>query len=266
MSADLFKTSFSQFFHTLFAHTEAVLFIRKYKIWEGFWKYGWVSRILIGLAILLGLKFIDIFWEFLEKFNNSEGISAFVEMGQFVGNMAIESYSFLFTGGIKYVMLLLLEVIIFHVCRRCLEILNNQTIDLSFKNFMKAQIRMIKVVIRSYFMEMFYTVLLKIFFGIFGSFDFLESFLIFGVQCYFLGFLVLDNYLEQFKLSIKESVRYAKQYIGVSLAVGFVLNILLLVPIIGVIVAPIIAAITVSLVMYRIADLHLHSAKISSEK
>ena len=60
---------------------------------------------------------------------------------------------------------------------------------------------MIKVVIRCYILEMIITLLIRIFFGIFGMVDFLEPVAIFGVQCYFLGLVVIDNYNEQFGFS-----------------------------------------------------------------
>ena len=35
----------------------AIPFIRKHRIWEGFWKYSWVAYPLLILGILVGLKF-----------------------------------------------------------------------------------------------------------------------------------------------------------------------------------------------------------------
>ena len=70
--------------------------------------------------------------------------------------MAFEGYDFLFVGGMKYVMMMLLEVVIFHMVRVTLEKLTGQTSDLSFQAFFNAQIRMIKVSIRSYIMEILF--------------------------------------------------------------------------------------------------------------
>jgi hypothetical protein len=249
----------AQFAETMLTHREAGEFIMKHRLWDGFWKYGWVSKILIGIAILFGLKFISIIWDWFDHFLSPDSGSTIIEMGLFMKDVAVGSYDFLFSGGIKYIMLILLEVIIFHICRRTSKILRGVSSELTFKIFLKSQVRMIKVVFRSYFMEMILTILLKIGFGIFGFIDFLEPVFIFGVQCYFIGFLVLDNYSEQFDLSIKESVRYARQFIGVCLATGLVLNILLFIPFIGAIVGPALAAVTVSLIMLRISDLHLRT-------
>lgn len=246
-----------QFKQTLLTYKEAALFIRKHKLWEGFWKYGWVSRVLIGLAIILGLKFVNIFVNWIRHLNRGESRNVLAEMGTLIGNVAFESYNFLFVGGLKYIMILLLEVVIFHICRRTLEILTRKTTDLTFKTFLKAQVRMFKLVLACYIFEMIFTVGIKIAFGIFGFFDFLQPIFIFAVQCYFLGFLVMDNYIEQFGFEIKESMKYGTQFIGVSLAIGLFLSIVLLIPLIGAIIGPMIAAVTLTLVMYRLSDLHL---------
>lgn len=247
----------SQFIDTLSAHQEAVQFIIRHKLWEGFWKYSWVLRMLIFAAILFSLNSLNIFIKWLDRFNTSETVNTFEEMGVLMEKMALDNYNFLFSGSLKYIILILIEVVIFHICRRTMEILSGETSDLTFNTFLKAQVRMIKVVIRAYFMEMVVTVLIKIGFGIFSAYDFLEPVLIFAAQCYFLGILVLDNYNEQFHLTIKDSLKYARRFKGVALAVGLLLNIFLMIPLIGPIVGPAIAAVAVTLVMYKISDIHL---------
>jgi len=247
----------SQFVGTLSAHRAAAQFIINHKLWEGFWKYGWVLRALIILAILFSLNSINIFMKWLDRFQANNTANTFAEMGVLMENMALENYNFLFTGSLKYIMLILLEVIIFHICRRTMEILTQESGDLSFNTFLKAQIRMINVVIRAYFMEMGLTILIKIGFGIFSAYDFLEPAFIFTAQCFFLGFLVMDNYHEQFHLPIKESFKNTKRFVGVAIAVGLFLNVLLLIPVIGPIIGPMVAAVAVTLIMYQISNIHL---------
>ena len=240
-----------QFIETLSTHVEAIGFIREHKLWIGFWKYGWVSRFLVLLALLITIKFISIAIESFTLAHEEETNNAIAEMGFFAKNLAFESYDFMFSGGLKYAILLLLEVIIFHICRRTLEILSGSAHDLTFNSFIKAQIRMFKIAIRCYVFEMILTVIIKAFFGIFGFIEFLEPILIYGVQSYFLGMLVFDNYTEQFEYSIKESMKLGKQYVGLLLATGLILNILFLIPGIGTILGPLIAAVAITLMMYR---------------
>lgn len=264
--SELDKVPFlNQFIDTIKGHWEATEFIIKYRPWSGFWNYGWVSSLLLSLAILSGFKFFNVFMNWFEQFKSHENTNSFVEMGLLFESMALESYNFLFSGSIKYIMLILLEVVIFHLCRRTMEILSKEESKPTFKEFLKAQIRMIKAVFRTYILEMIFTALIKFSFNMLDAYAFLEPAFIFTVQCYFLGFLVIDNYNEQFHLSIKDSAKYTKQFAGVAIAIGLVLNVFLLIPLIGPIVGPMIAAVTVTLIMYRISDLHLEYADLSDE-
>ncbi len=259
MSSYLSKTRdyFRQFVETLLNFPRAALFIRDHKLWEGFFNYGWLSRFFIAIAILLGIKFLSIFADWMGSLSLDDPGTMVTNMGLLVKDFALEGYGFLFAGGMKYLMLILLEVLVFHFSRRTLGILLGKESDTSFDSFLKAQMRMIKIAFRSWIMELIASGLIKIFFGIFGFIDFLEPMLLFGVQCYYLGFAILDNYFEQFEMTIKESAKYAQNYVGVALALGVVLYGLLLIPLVGSITAPIIGAVTASLVLYRISDLHL---------
>lgn len=88
--------------------------------------------------------------------------------------------------------------------------------------------------------------------------EFMKPVLVFAVQCYYLGFTIVDNYNEQFGLSIKDSAKYTYQnHLGVALGVGLILNILLFIPVLGVVVGPLLSAVTATLVMYQLSDLHL---------
>ncbi len=210
-----------QFRYTLFKMPEAYRFIRQYRLWEGFWKYGWITRFLIFIAVLLGLKFLSIAIRWIGRFSHSSNATeAISSMGMMAQEFFTDGFGFLFSGGMKYAMLVLLEVLVFHFSRQTLRILKGSSEAPTFDNFVKAQVRMIKIAAFSWAMELAFTIGFKIFFGIFSFVDFLQPAFIFAVQCYFLGFAILDNYHEQFELTIKESSRYARRYIGVAAATG----------------------------------------------
>jgi len=247
---------FEQFIFTLKKHRDAIDFIYKHRIWEGFWKYGWVAKLLVVIGVIIGMKFLSVIFSWFTQADTSDPIAVISSVGSLMGQMAEEGYEFLFLGGMKYIMMIILEIVVFHVCRRTTAILTGQDSQASFDAFVKAQVRMIKVVIRCYIMEMIATILLKIFFGIFGFVDFLQPAFVFGVQCYYLGFVVMDNYFEQFSLSIKESVKYAQNFIGVALAIGLLLQGMFSIPIAGAIAGPFISAVAVTLVLFELSDLH----------
>lgn len=81
----------------------------------------------------------------------------------------------------------------------------------------------------------------------------------FVVQCYFFGLVILDNYNEQFGLSIKESLATSKNYRGVSLALGMVLYLFMLVPLVGVVAGTVLVSVTAVIVLNKIAKTDMDS-------
>lgn len=246
-----------QFGFSLAILPKTIAFIREQKIWKGMFSYGWVARIFILVALLGGLKFLSVFINWIQRVFASAGPGdAIANMGLFARDLAVGSYEMIFSSGSKYVMLILLEVVVFHFARRTLEILTGNAAKADWKDFVDAQIRMIKVAFRSWILEMIIVTALGVIFGILGFLDFLEPVLVLAVQSYFLGFAVVDNYNEQFGLTIKESVEYAWQYLGVVMAMGLFFYLMILIPFFGTIAGPCIAAVAVCVIMYKLSDLH----------
>lgn len=252
-----FRVYTRQFGFSLAILPRTIAFIREQKIWKGMLSYGWVARLFIIMALLGGLKFVSLFVKWINKiFSAGDPSVAITSMGLFAKDLAVGSYEMLFSSGSKYVMLILLEVVVFHFARRTLEILTGKEAKAGWKDFVDAQVRMIKVAFRSWILEMVVLTILSIVFGIFGFLDFMEPILALAVQSYFLGFAVVDNYNEQFGLTIKESVAYAWQYLGVVMAMGLFFYIMLLIPFVGTVAGPCIAAVAVCVIMYKLSDLH----------
>ncbi len=258
----LVKESIDHLQLTLRKHVEAYSFIRKHKIWKGFWEYGWVAKILMVLAILAGLKFLQIYFQWLSDAYDSDPITAIGSMGGMMWEAVTEEYNFFFAGGMKYMIVIFMEIVIYHASRRTVKLLTGQDEEATFKNFMKAQVRMIKVSFQSYIMEIILTTLIGVAlsFSIFSFMGFMKPVLIFAVQCFFLGFAVMDNYSEQFNMSIKESLKLSKEYLGIAIGTGLVLQIFFAIPAVGPLVGPFLSAVAVCLAMYAITDLHLRPA------
>ncbi|HMQ49944.1 MAG TPA: hypothetical protein PKA00_21175 [Saprospiraceae bacterium] len=251
------KTYADQFRLTLKHESQAIHFIRRYRLWEGLQHYGWLAKVLLFFAFLAGLKFISIFFNWINQIKLSSAGQAFQSMGMFFHDFALGGYEFVFSGTTKYLILILAEVLVFHCCRRTIQILMRRNDPPVFKDFIDAQKRMIAVAIYSWVMELVFTILIKIATGIVSPLAFLEEAAIFIVQCYFLGFAIIDNYHEQFGLSIKESAKLTQNYLGVAFAAGLSLYLIMLIPLAGVIIAPIIVTVAVAHTMYSVSDLHL---------
>jgi hypothetical protein len=246
----------AQFLYTLSSYPKAVRFTHTNKLWEGFWRYGWVSRLLVVLAVVAGLKFLSLIFNWFQQVDTSDPLVMASSLGSFFTDVAAEEFEFLLSGGMKYIMLILLEIVIFHMCRRTFQILSGKNSDSSLKAFIRAQIRMLKVALRCYILETVIVAIINTSTGIFGFLEPMAFIAVILVQAYFVGFTVIDNYYEQFGLTIKESTAQSRQFLGVTLAAGLTLQLLFLIPILGTLVAPVLAAVAVTIVLYEITDFH----------
>jgi hypothetical protein len=237
------------FITTIKNYREVFPFIKKNKIWEGFLDYSWVIKFLLFLGALLSLKFAGVFNDFFNQ-TSEQGIS-FNILGDLIGDTLEEGYDLFKMSGFKYAILILLEVVIFHFARKTLEILTGEKAEANLSSFIKAQVRMFKVVLFAFVMETVFTILVNAGLSIFGL-KLISSVVNFFIQCFFLGFVIIDNYNEIYHMSIKQSFKYTRQYIGVSIGIGIVIYVLMLLPLIGAALAPLLAAVTATITMHEL--------------
>lgn len=253
-----------EFIYTLLAFPRAWRFMRHHRLWEGLRDYGWVANFLIVVGIIVGLYTISEFADFFSRhaddpvqalFMSSD--SAFVRLG----SDAIESMS---DGALKWVVLVLLEVVIYHFMRRTLAvILKRRVEDLhSFTPFFNAQKRMIIVSFIALIVE--------------GLLQNLAETILPGVLSWpitilisaaFLGFVIADNYNEQFELNIKQSVRNLwRNYIGICIGLGLPLYVMLQIPLLGAIIGPLVTSVTAGIVLRERSDLHIIGYQMSEKE
>lgn len=243
------RNNAKQFIPALFTHIEAWNFIALHKPWQGILKRGWFIYVVLGAGIIVALNFFSIFIAGLGKIE-ATGISAFgASMVNAFDYIAKEEYNYFFQGGIKYIVLILMEVLIFYCSGRTLEIITGQDVSFTVNDFINAQKRAIKVSIFSFVMEILVSVGFSILLSLMNA-DFLESPMEWFVQSFFIGFAMIDNYNEHHGMGVKESFRTSRQFIGVGLAVGIVGYLFFLVPFIGAIIGSILGAVTATLIMH----------------
>lgn len=234
----------------LLRHKDGGEFIYRHQLWRGIMAYGWLSKFFLVISILVGLKFLSFFRSWFSDFHAENIQVVGAQMMNLFEGLYHEGESLFLMGGTKYVILVLTEVMVFHFVRKTAEILTGKAEDSSFQAFVRAQIRMIKVSFASYGLELAATIVLGILIKIVG-FDFLKEPLTFFIQCFFLGFVIADNYLERSDVPITEALKICRSVAGVVIAVGLVTYILLLVPIVGAIIAPMVAGVVVTLLFFE---------------
>ncbi|MFT6136364.1 MAG: hypothetical protein ACJAZM_002868, partial [Cyclobacteriaceae bacterium] len=82
-----------------------------------------------------------------------------------------------------------------------------------------------------------------------------------------LGYVIADNYNEQFDLSIVRSGRNLRRnYLGICLGLGLPLFLMLKVPVIGTILGPLVASVTAAIVLREKSDLHIVGYQMSEKE
>ncbi len=239
----------SHFPTSLLTHKEAFEFIRENKLWQGLGQYGWFSKALLFMGLYLGWQAFDSMADAVDEVSHAQ--HTFQAISQSFSHLLSDGFDFFNSSFFKYVVFILMEVVVFHFARRTLEIKTKKNFDTTFDAFWAAEKRMIKVAIRCAIIEWALLVAISTTLSILGL-SFFKPILALILQCYFLGFLMLDNFNEIFHLTIKESASLTRAYAGVALAIGFVSYLLMLIPVIGTFLAPLLGAVTATLSMHQL--------------
>ncbi len=237
-------------------HIEGYKFIKKHRPWTGMDKYGWAAKLLLFAAILLG---IFLFWDvfLLAKDAVIHPDVSGASISSFFTDFSFDKFDWILGGSKKYLVLIVLEIFTFHFIQRTLEIQMGREPENTFKIFIAAEKRMIKVSIIAYIMEIITITIVSTLLGLIGLKSTLGQPSEYLIQFYFLGFIIIDNYHECFRLSIKESRKKAKEVMGIAVAIGGVAYFLMYIPIIGVVAATMIGAVTATLAMQRFSPLEV---------
>ena len=251
-------------------------FIFKHKLWKGFFDNSWVLVTSVIIASFFSLIAYQDVHEFLFP-GKGEGtnINLNLEMGDDESDEEIakvptiqeneveveevedenpadqeeteeasinKDHESLFSGSLKFLLLIFLEVFIFHLSVRTNNLLKGQNKKLVFKDFSKAQIRVIKVMLHKWIYGLLVYILASIGLFILGL-SFLKTGLMFLVYGYFLGFAFLDNYMEQYDYNISNSAKKIRTHFGAATVFGVFTSIVMNVPVIGPLVIPFLCSI-----------------------
>ncbi|TXF88072.1 hypothetical protein FUA23_16455 [Neolewinella aurantiaca] len=248
------KLSIHEFFYTLLAFPRAWRFMRNHRLWEGLREYGWVARSLVGIGVF-GAAYV--IFEAVDWYDHHadaplsammSGESLFLQWF----NELTGSFS---EGLLNWVTLILLEVVIYHFMRRTLQIVLKKNVENAhtFKPFVNAQIRMIMVSTVALVGEAL----------ILNAGEMITDGPVFWLFSLFirstmLGYVIADNYNEQFGLSIDQSRRHLyRGYIGICFGLGLPLLLMMKVPFFGTVLGPLVTSVTAAIVLREKSDLHI---------
>lgn len=241
-----------QFMLALVSWRQAWDFVKEHQPWKGLRNYGWFVKLGVAGAIVFGFQFCSSLVNWVSNLGiASQGLGLTSTMSSFYNNVALENFEWILSGGSKYLILVLLEVLVFHFTRFTIAFLTGKDSDSTFNAFINAEIRMIMVAIRCWVMETVIIFILGLALGIVG-FESWKPLFAFFVQCYFVGFAMIDNYFECYGATIKESAKVIREFAGASVGVGIIAFGLMYVPLIGVVLATTLGAVAATIVMYKL--------------
>lgn len=241
-----------QFTFSLASWQQAYFFIKEHKPWIGLREYGWLIRVAIIGAIIFGLQFCKNLFSWISTIGTTtQQLGLTSTMSSFYNDVALKNFEWILSGGSKYLVLILLEVLVFHFTRFTLAFLTGQDSDSSFNAFVKAEIRMIKVAIRCWVLETICIFLLGLGLGII-DFESWKGFLSLFIKFYFVGYAMIDNYFECFGATVKESSMKIAEMAGATIGIGMVVYGLMYIPFVGVVLSTTIGAVAATITVYNL--------------
>lgn len=251
-----FTLQFRRLIDTLFQFPQSYHYVREHRLWEGFLRYGWATTLLVVVGALSGLQLISQLgaWLFdlVSGTVSTTAVSASTQ--EEVSTFAEQQKGLALSGSFKYLTLIFTEIIIFHSVNRAIQIQRGLPEESpTFRQFLRAQYRMILVSLRSWFKEITATAIISAVCGILALAT-LKVVLIFIVQIYYVGFAMLDNYNERLGLTIGGSAALTRRFADVALGVGLVVYLLLLLPVVGALIGPLLGGVTATILLDRSLD------------
>ena len=253
-----------EFFYTLMTFPRAWRFMVNHRLWRGLRQYGWVSRALAWIGVLLGLFMIGEVVDWWDDHADAPLSALAIGSDSLLLLLLNDAYESLSDGVLNWVIIVLLEVVVYHFMRQTLVVILDKDVEEAhkFKPFLRAQMRMIKVsliavVVQEVLLEMGEDLLP-------GALSWVFALL---VQSILLGYAIADNYNEQFELSTRQSWRYLwRHYIGICIGLGLPLYLMLKVPLLGAVVGPLVTSVTAAIVLREKSDLHIVGYRMSEKE
>lgn len=245
------------------SYFQAHRFIAKHKLWKWIIIPGIIYSILFCLGIYL-------FWisssNVIEFFLLKTGIKSWMD------KMQDSWYRFLFIFGqimlhlvlllfyfslFKYIFLIIGSPLFAYLSEKTEAILLEKDFPFSLKQLLKDIARGVKMAVRNILWQTVYTVSIFIlsFIPVIGWITPLMALLI---ECYYLGFSMLDYSCERNKLSTSQSIAFIGNHKGLAIGNGIFFYIMHLIPFAGWLMAPSYAVIA--------ATLSLHNSKLNLPK
>ena len=238
------------------AYFQTHRFIIKHRLW----KWILIPGIIYTLFFIGGIflfrysssKFIDYILlhtgirAWLESFANS-GLVSFIFLVIQIGVQIVLFYFYFSL--FKYLFLIIGSPVFAYLSEKTEAIIEGKKYPFSFKQLLKDIVRGIKLALRNALWQSVYSVciLLLAFIPVVGL---ATAVLAFFVECYYLGFSMLDYSCERHKLSSSQSITFIGRHKGLAIGNGMIFYMMHLIPFLGWVLAPSYAVIAATISLY----------------
>ncbi|MBK6378479.1 MAG: EI24 domain-containing protein [Chitinophagaceae bacterium] len=228
-------------------------FIIKHRLWKWILIPGLIYAVLFCVGIYLFYISSSSAIEFMlqksgiEEWIKNSWLSFLLIFAQIILNLILLLFYFsLF----KYLFLIIGSPLFAYLSEKTESIIEGKEYPFSFKQLMKDMIRGIKLALRNMLWQTVYTVSILIlsFIPVIGWVTPLLALL---VECYYLGFSMLDYSCERNKLSTAQSIGFIGRHKGLAIGNGMVFYLMHFIPILGWLLAPSYAVIAATISLYR---------------
>lgn len=238
------------------AYLQTHRFIIKHRLWKWILIPGFIYAILFCLGIYLFLRSstyaIDFMMlktgaiEWVQKMENS-WLSWLVIFSQLILYLVLILFYFsLF----KYLFLIIGSPLFAYLSEKTEAIIEGKEFPFSFKQLMKDIVRGMRLALRNMLWQTVYVVSIFIlaFVPVIGLITPLLALL---VECYYLGFSMLDYSCERNKLSTSQSIAFIGRHKGLAIGNGMVFYMMHFIPVLGWLLAPSYAVIAATISLYN---------------
>ncbi len=237
------------------AYFQTHRFIIKHRLWKWLFIPGLIYAVLFFVGIILFLKSsnyaIDFILiktgatEWIQKMQSS-WLSWLVIFGQIILYLVLLMFYFsLF----KYLFLIIGSPLFSYLSEKTEAIMEGKDFPFSFSQLLKDIVRGIKIALRNMLWQTVYAVSIFIlaFIPVVG---WITPLIALMVECYYLGFSMLDYSSERHKLSTSQSIAFIGRHRGLAIGNGMVFYLMHLIPVLGWMFAPSYAVIAATISLY----------------
>lgn len=253
---------FGELFIGIKSYNKALKFTNTHKLW-GYY----IIPALINLIIVFGIGWVVYNYRgdlshFLERMLGIDDYDGWWgNIIQYLLNIFIYLViALVFFKIYKYIILTLLSPILSMLAEKTQVALTGQEAPpFQFSRLLSDIGRGIRIALRNLVLEIGLTIGL-LFLSLFPVFAPFTTILLIVLECYFLGFSMLDYHYEFKQVSAKESMRLIRKHKGLAIGNGFGLYLIFFIPIIGLMFGPLLSVVSAGLSIERLEQKQLKAS------